>query len=368
MFDHNLYPFIVTSMVGGLLTLLGSVGIFISIIIQRKVERLQAILEEFIDLSYQSDLNLSGKMYNLIEKYQMHYILPDNPRQIIMGYMNITIGLVLALWLGLYLLGYQAPFRWFSLIYLLPLIALGLIMLWFRRLLQYLINIDNTPLLGAIIPAPKRLRSISYLSSFINVSVKSVLKQARLSLLVKKCTADDPASPWMIILKEELSFDDFFYFLLCFNDEKPIFLSFGELTFDFPCDGITSKPSPIKKNLNIPLGEMKIEAEPEEISATMLIFTRGEKYPINYRYQLKKGGKNYYAPSENPEVTIDHQITYCIEQHKITIIKNESSLPFIKEFAHLFNLNGTRLYLGKINEGKISKENLKTSHESVFVD
>jgi hypothetical protein len=368
MINQTLYPFIIISMIGGLLTLLGSVGIFISLIIPRKVERLQAILEEFIDLSYQSDLNLSGKMFNLIEKYQMHYLLPDNPRRIIMGYMNITIGLVVALWLGLFALGYKAPLHWSTIFYFLPLLALGLVMLWFRRLLQYLININNTPLLGAIIPAPKKLRSISYLSSFINVSVKSVLKQARLSLLIKKCAVDEPASPWMIILKEELSFDDFFYFLVCFNQEKPIFLSFGEIVFDFPCDGITGKPSPIKKNLNIPLGEMRWGEEPEELSAKMLIFTRGEKHPISYQYQLKKGGKNYYAPSENPEITIDHQITYCNENHKITIIKDESSLPFVKQFSHLFNLNGTRLFLSKINEGKISTENLQTSHESVFVD
>ncbi|MDK2823405.1 MAG: hypothetical protein PWQ67_2489 [Clostridia bacterium] len=367
MFDHNLYPFIITSMVGGLLTLLGSVGIFISIIIQRKVERLQAILEEFIDLSYQSDLNLSGKMFNLIEKYQMHYILPDNPRQIIIGYINITIGLVIALWLGLYILGYESPFHWLAILYLLPLIVIGLIMIWFRRLLQYLINIDETPLLGSIIPAPKRLRSISYLSSFINVSVKSVLKQARLNLLFKKCDVDNPSSLWMVVLKEELSFDDFFYFLVCFNEKNPIFLSFGEIVFDFPRDGITGKPSPVKKNVNIPLGELNITDEPEELQANMLIFTKGEKYPLNFNYKLKKGG-TYYAPSDNPEVSIDHQITYSIEKNMINIIKNESSFPFIKKFASLFKLNGTRLYLPKVEEGKVNKDNLKTSHELVFID
>lgn len=368
MFDHTLYPFIVISMIGGLLTLLSSVGIFISLIIQRKVERLQAILEEFIDLSYQGDLNLSGKMFNLIEKYQMHYILPANPRRIIIGYMNITIGLVIIFWLSLYVLGYQGPFRWISLAYLLPLVALVLIMVWFRKLLQYIINIDNTPLLGAIIPAPKRLRSISYLSSFINVSVKSVLKQARLSLLLKKYAPEDDYCPWTVVLKEELSFDDFFYFLICCNEKAPVFISFGEIAFDFPNDPITGKPSPVKKNLNIPLGEVFMNEEPEELNADILIFTRGEKHPINYQYKLKKGGKNYYAPSENPEVTIDHQITYCIENNKITLIKNESTLPFIKELTPWFNLNGTRYYLGKISEGKISIENLETSQESVFVD
>ncbi|NLT95011.1 MAG: hypothetical protein GXW85_05665 [Clostridia bacterium] len=367
MFNHTLYPFIVISMIGGLLTLLSSVGIFISLIIQRKVERLQAILEEFIDLSYQSDLNLSGKMFNLIEKYQMHYILPANPRRIIMGYMNITIGLTAAFWLSLYFLSFEGPFRWISILYLLPLVALTLIMFWFRKLLKYVINIENTPLLGAIIPAPKRLRSISYLSSFINVSVKSVLKQARLSLLLKKY-GEENNEPWTVVLKEELSFDDFFYFVICSTEKDTVFVSFGEIIFDFPNDAITGKPSPIKKNLNIPLGEAVMNVEPEELKAHILIFTRGEKHPINYLFKLKKGGKNYYAPADNPEVTIDHQITYCIEDNKIILLKNESPLPFIKEFAHLFNLNGIRLYLGEISQGKTVDKNLKTSTESVFVD
>ncbi|MFZ5944323.1 MAG: hypothetical protein ACOYVD_09450 [Bacillota bacterium] len=367
MFNANLYPFIITSMIGGLLTLLGSVGIFISIIIQRKVERLQAILEEFIDLSYQSDLNLSGRMFNLIEKYQMHYILPNNPRKIIIEYMNITIGLVILLWLSLYILGYQSPFTWLCLVYLLPLIALTITMVWFRNLFQYLINIDETPLLGAIIPAPKRLRSISYLSNFVNVSVKSVLKQARLSLLLKRCNIEDEQSPWMIVLKEELSFDDFFYFLIIFDDKDPIFLSFGEIMFEFPCDGITGKPSPVKKNVNMPLGDLNITHEPEELSANMLIFTKGEKHPINYQYKLKKGG-TYYAPADNPEVTIDHQIVYSVENNIISIIKNESPLPFINQYASLFKFNATRLYLPRITEGKDKKENLKTCHELVFID
>jgi len=240
-------------------------------------------------------------------------------------------------------------------------------MLWFKRLLQYLISIDETPLLGSIIPAPKRLRSISYLSSFINVSVKSVLKQARLSLLLKKCDLDNPESPWNMYLKEELSFDDFFYFLILFDQKNPIFLSFGEIIFDFPCDGITGKPSPIKRNINIPLGELNLTTLNEELTATMLIFTQGEKYPLNYQYKLKKGG-NYYAPSENPEVSIDHQITYAIEKDTIKIIQNKSSLPFIKEFSSLFNLNGTKVYLPKVQEGKVDKDHLKTSHELVFVD
>ena len=60
---------------GGLLTLLGSVGIFISLIIQRRLDRLQDTLEG-ISLSYRSETNLTGLMYNLIEKYQMHYMVP----------------------------------------------------------------------------------------------------------------------------------------------------------------------------------------------------------------------------------------------------------------------------------------------------
>jgi hypothetical protein len=364
----SLHPFIVISMIGGLFTLLGSVGIFISIIIQRKVERLQAILEEFIDLSYKSDLNLSGNMYNLIEKYQMHYHLPDTPRSILQFYINITLGLVIFLWLSLYFISYDlTSFSFFHLLYLLPLVLTAIVMFWFRKLFQYLINIDETPLLGSIIPPPKKLRSISYLSSFINVSVKSVLKQARLSLVIKKCDFNDPTSPWTVLLKEELSFDDFFYHLIIFDDQDPLFFSFGEILFDFPCDGITGKPSPIRRNINVPLGDIKELRNTEELKATLLIFTMGEKYPLNYQFKLKQGS-NFFAPSDNPEVSIDHQIIYSILDDKIKIIKNDSSLPYLDEFKSLFKLNNTRLYLPKIPEGRISKEDLKTSHESPFVD
>lgn len=364
-----LHPFIVISMIGGLFTLLGSVGIFISIIIQRKVERLQAILEEFIDLSYKSDLNLSGNMYNLIEKYQMHYHLPNTPRSILQSYINITLGLVVILWLSLYLISYDFNnFSLFHLLYLIPLFLTVIVMFWFRKLFQYLINIDETPLLGSIIPPPKKLRSISYLSSFINVSVKSVLKQARLSLVVKKYDFNNHYSPWVVLLKEELSFDDFFYNLTIFNEQEPLFLSFGEILFDFPCDGITGKPSPIRKNINVPLGDIKnLGKDTSELKATLLIFTKGEKYPLNYQFKLKQGS-NYFAPSENPEVSIDHQITYSIEDNKINIVKNDSTIPYLDQFKSLFKLNDSRLYLPKIPEGKVSQEDLKTSHESPFVD
>ena len=46
MLQKEQYLFIIISIGTGLLSLLGSVGIFISLIVQRKVERLQAILEE----------------------------------------------------------------------------------------------------------------------------------------------------------------------------------------------------------------------------------------------------------------------------------------------------------------------------------
>ena len=69
MFELQSYLRVILSICGGLLTLLGSVGIFVSLTVQRRVERLQDILEEFMDLSYQSEINLTGKMFKLIEKY-----------------------------------------------------------------------------------------------------------------------------------------------------------------------------------------------------------------------------------------------------------------------------------------------------------
>ena len=61
-------------------------------------------------------------MYNLIEKYQMHYHLPDTPRSILQFYINITLGLVIFLWLSLYFISYDlTSFSFFHLLYLLPL-------------------------------------------------------------------------------------------------------------------------------------------------------------------------------------------------------------------------------------------------------
>lgn len=366
MFSQNFYPYIIVSMIAGLLTLLGSVGIFISIILQRKVERLQALLEEFIDLSNNNNVNLSGKMYNLIQKYQMHYILPQNPRRIILIYLNATLGVTLILWAFLFFLTYEGPLTWRTLLYLLPLIATTLIMGWFRRLLYYLINIDSTPLLSSIIPPPKKLRSVSYLSSYINLSVKSVLTQARISLLIKKEDSTDGESPWLITLKEELSFDDFHYFLVLLHEECPLFISFGEILFDFPIDPITSKPCPIKKNTNVPLGEFNIDNLEEDLNACLLIFTRGEKNPLLYDLDLKFSN-NYYTPTSDSSISTEHQITYSIDDDRINILENDSSLAFIDDLSPLFFLNKKINYL-PIHDNKLDKDLLVSSNIKVFID
>lgn len=98
MIDTQQYLFIIISISAGLLSLLGSVGIFISLIIQRKVERLQDILEELIDQSYAEGQNLTGTIYRLVQKYQMHYLLPDRTTKTIIHYVDATIALVTAIW------------------------------------------------------------------------------------------------------------------------------------------------------------------------------------------------------------------------------------------------------------------------------
>ncbi|SMB80110.1 hypothetical protein SAMN00017405_0837 [Desulfonispora thiosulfatigenes DSM 11270] len=366
MFSKVFYPYIITSMISGLLTLLGSVGIFISIILQRKVERLQAILEEFIDLSNNNNMNLSGKMYNLIQKYQMHYILPQNPRRIILIYLNATLGLALTLWTLLYFLIYEGPFIWITVFYLLPLVGIILIMGWFRRLLYYLISIDSTPLLSSIIPPPKKLHSVSYLSSYINLSVKSVLRQARLSLLIKQENTTGTKNPWVVTLKEELSFDDFHYFLVISDKDCPLFISFGEILFDFPIDSITGKPCPIKKNINVPIGNFIVDNLSDDLNACLLIFTRGERNPLKYDLDLKFSN-NYYTPASDLDISIEHQITYSIENNQINILENESSLPFIKELSSMFILNNKINYL-PINNNNLNKGMLISGDPEVYVD
>lgn len=362
MFKATVYPYVVLSVTAGLLTLLGSVGIFISLIIQRRVERLQAILEEFIDLSYQGETNLTGKMHILIEKYQMHYILPQHPRSVISIYIDITLGLVMSYWLGLLFWSYQSPWNWISLLELVPLFIGFATMLFFRWLLKNTISLEK-PFLDSIIPHPTKLRSVSYLSKFVNVSVKSLLKQARLTFMLVKEEKNE--SSLKVILKEELSFDDFFYYLVIAHKDSVQFTSFGEIKFYFANDSITGKPCPVQRNLNIPLGNLILaDEELQELRAEFLIFAKAEKHPIQYTYYLKQG-TSYLSPTSSPEVTVNHQITYCYQGKKINIVECQTQIENFCDLIHLFRIDGHRYFINALTK---DKNNPEMCQEEIFID
>ncbi len=185
MFLINYYILIALSICTGLLSLLASVGIFVSLTVQRRVERLQEILEQLIDQTYEQERNLTGNIYRLIEKYQMYYLLPDSPSRTIMRYIDSTIIVVTLIFSGLLFISYKPPLHPGILLYALP-IATGFgLFIFFRRLLKNAINPLDNRLFNTIIPPPFKLHSISFLSSYVNASTLSILKQVRLSVVIR---------------------------------------------------------------------------------------------------------------------------------------------------------------------------------------
>lgn len=363
MFDLQAYLRVILSLCGGLLTLLGSVGIFVSLTVQRRVERLQDILEEFMDLSYHSETNLTGKMYKLIEKYQMHYLLPKGPSRIIMFYVNLTIIIVILAWSGSLLDGFRQPWHWRTLIYVLPVvIGLG-ILLFYRFLLKNAINPVANALLSPLIPPPAQLRSVSYLSRYVNVSVKSILKHARLRLLVK---AVEPGT-MVVLLKEELSFDDYFYFLhLQDEDNRPVFTGFGELKMAFGSEPITGKPVPAARNVNVPLGFINARIPVAgTCEARFLIFPWGEKHPIEYIFRMHSRQANIVMADE-PEISVNYMITYRIVQNRLEIIEDQTKLPYFRELAPGFILDNRRRYWPG---GKVCRpETVQKCEHPIYID
>lgn len=366
MFNDIIYPQFLLAIAGGLLGLLGSVGIFISLIVQRRLERLQDILEEFINLSYRSETNLTGQMYNLIEKYQMQFLFPQQPQLMILRYIDVNIFIILLLWTWTLFLYFVPPLTFFSSLFLIPL-AVGIYaVLFFRRLLRNTLNLEN-PFLDAIIPAPARLCSISYLSHFVNISVQSVLKQARLTLFLKYTGDPAPHSTVAVYLKEELSFDDFFFYLLLEEDQVPRFISFGEILCHFSPDPITQKPAPVRRNVNIPLGNFRRSILKGNVTAKFLVFTRGEKHPIQYCFRFLTG-TTFLSSQSHPEITVNHQITYCIEENKIKILDHDQNLSGLETFAPHFHLQGERFFLDLTSEAYPEPTDIKTCPEDIFID
>ncbi|MZP31022.1 hypothetical protein GTO91_14990 [Heliobacterium undosum] len=322
MFTAELFLALLWSAAGGLLSLLGSTGIFVSLVVQRRIERLQDILEEFLELPYQENKNLAAPMVSLVRKYQVHYLFPDRPGRTILFYLDFTLLLIGLIWLWVLFWAIDGPVRplfWFQ---GLLLLLIGGNMFLFRRLLQQTINPTGNPLFNPIIPPPERLRSVSYLSRYVNVSVKSILQQARFALVM---TGDGE-----LRLKQELSFDDFYYLLHCPTQD---WLAWGELRLAFPPDPITGKPVPLQRNVEIPLGRLAsfdrastgtnavtqtgASAEPcaSSFPAILYIFPSGEKHPIQVEFELRKEEVGYHS-RPFPEMTVQSTILYRFEAER----------------------------------------------------
>ncbi len=332
MFDSQAYLRVLASISAALTTLLGSVGIFVSLTVQRRVERLQDILEEFLDLSYQSNTNITGKIFKLIEKYQMHYLFPDTPGRIILQYINASIFVVVLSWVATLALGFRESARALSVLYVIPILLALVILVFYRYLLKNAIYPFGNNLMSPLIPPPIQLRSVSFLSRYVNVSVKSILRQARLRLLIKKHNGGKA----IVILKEELSFDDYFYYLLITAGKKPVFLAYGELKMDFGTEAITGKPIPAAKNVNIPMGYIAADKlGAPEYEARFFIFPRGEKHPLEYVFNLQKQG-DIITMSGDPEISVNYMVTYQMEQDRFKIIDESADIPFFRDLAGMF--------------------------------
>lgn len=360
MFEDYSYLSVLTSVGAALTTLLGSVGIFVSLTVQRRVEKLQDILEEFLDLSYQGDTNITGKMYKLIEKYQMHYLFPDTPGKMIVQYINLTIIVVILSWMSILAIGYQNYFKQINPIFLAPMImGLG-ILVFYSYLLKNVIFPFGNNLMSPLIPPPVQLRSVSFLSRYVNVSVKSILRQARLRLLIKIKNNNKA----QIILKEELSFDDYIYYLLILTDNQPIFAGYGELIMKFGYESITGKPIPAAKNINIPLGSMDLgNNSTEKYEARLFIFPRGEKHPIEYYFSLQKQD-NIITMTGDPEISVNYMITYKIDHNRLGIIEESAEIPFFRGL-----MNSTTLAKKRFScSPPFTPEKVITCTEEIHID
>lgn len=337
MFDFQSYIRVLLSVCSGLITLVGSVGIFVSLTVQRRIERLQDTLEEFMDLSYHNTANLTGTMFRLIEKYQMHYQLPDSPSRKILHYIDLTIIIVIFAWLSVLVIDFRPPWSWQSVLYFIP-VGTGLgILFFYRYLLKNAINPISNSLFTPLIPPPARLRSVSFLSKYVNVSVKTILKHARLRLVIKK-----KKDKTLVVLKEELSFDDYFYYVELVEEGRVLFVGFGEIKLYFPNEPVTGKPVPAVKNINIPLGSIPPDIiTAEELKAKLFVFPKGEKHPIEYEFNLSKQAETAIM-IDDPEISVNYLITYHIVGNGFELLENNSENEMFGLAARHFRLDGKR--------------------------
>lgn len=359
MFEIYEYNLIILSVVGSILGLLGTVGIFVSLVIQRRVEKLQDILDELVDLSYLSEQNLTGSIFRLIQRYQMYYILPIGTTKAVMLFLDYTLLFTTVCWLSSLFTTFEPPLRFEALIYILPIIGALVLMVLYRNLLQNAINPLEYKMFNAIIPPPTQLRSVSFLSGYVNVSVRSLLQQARLSMVLRKAEREDKCGQTVydaeIVLKQELSFDDFFYYY-SFPLQEGYFVAFGFLQIRFPPDPVTRKPVPVGRNVNIPLGLVNWNELPaRQVKASLLILPLGEKHPIRYTFDLHEE-KNYYAPLAKPSIAVDRDITYRVDGGKISILEGHEKLPAYEVCQDWLIINQKRMYLSSTLQAKNPKE------------
>ena len=367
MFAIDYYILILLSISGTLLGLLGSTSIFVSLIVQRRVERLQEIFEDLINLSFNEEKNLTSEIFQLINRYQMHYILPHGPSNTITWYIDFSIVITILMWILSIIFSIYGSVTPITLLLLLPLTFCILILLFFRKLLINAINPLDNPLFNSILPSPVKLRSISYLSNYVNISVKALLKQSRLNISIERKTSErnHPSIKGKVVLKQELSFDDFYYYISIYDDKNSNFVGYGYLDLTFPPDSITKKPIPILRNINITLGYLLWENLNHNLTVSLLIFPLGEKNPIQFNYDMVRDG-SFFVPHKDARCFINQNIVYKIEKGQIKLLSHESSLPYLAKAFAFFEKRNERYFVQEPYKG-FSRLNVQICSEKAKV-
>jgi len=352
LFDTNFYILILLTISGTLLGLLGSTSIFVSLIVQRRVERLQEIFEDLINLSFNEEKNLTSEIFQLINRYQMHYILPHGPSNTITWYIDFSIVITLSMWIISIIFAINGSITSITLLLLLPLTFCFFILLFFRKLLINAINPLDNQLFNSILPSPVKLRSISYLSNYVNISVKALLKQSRLNISIERKTSerDHPSIKGKVVLKQELSFDDFYYYISIYDDRKTNFVGYGYHDLTFAPDNITKKPIPILRNINITLGYLLWDDLNNHLIVSLLIFPLGEKNPIQFNYDMQRDG-SFFVPNKDTRCFINQNIVYKIEKKQIRLLNHESNLPYLAKVFTFFSRKNERCFVQEPYKG-----------------
>lgn len=346
MFQTNLYILILLSISSTLVGLLGSTSIFVSLIVQRRVERLQEIFEDLINLSFNEEKNLTSEIYELINRYQMHYILPHGPSNTITWYIDFSIMFTIVMWIIAIVFAIKGSITFLTIILLILLAFCFPILLFFRKLLINAIKPLDNKMFNSILPPPVKLRSISYLSNYVNISVKALLKQSRLNISIERKASEKehPSIRGKVVLKQELSFDDYYYYISIYDDKKTYFVGYGYLDLNFPPDSITKKPMPIQRNINVTLGYLLWNNLSEYLTVSLLVFPLGDKNPIQFDYSMLRDG-SFFVPYKETRCFVNQNIVYKIDNHNIKLISHESNLPYLAKIFNFFSKSNERCFI-----------------------